>query len=435
MKEYSFQKKNITVIFTKPNNLRLSMFIDRIQLFKNKNFSFLALSNFITVTGGGLCYVALTWYVLTLNNHISSVIINSLCFWLPSTLFGPFVGNWIDRLPRKKIYGLAIFSRALTFIIFATILHYSPHVFWCYTINGINGLLFTVLSPAGFALVTEVVKKNELTQANATMDMIFEVGNIGGMALAGIFMQYLSIVAVFYIVGLFVLMGSVMIFGMHITQENQLHEAKPVRIIQDSKEAFNYLRAHPLISLLYLVNLCVFLQLCTSPIVLAPYIRFTLHQGAHIFSLTEICLSVGIVFGSLFIPYIKDRLGWYPTIIMSTIISGSGLFSLYLIHNTMFTLCIYGINGFFFTYWVLILSRIQSLTTAHFQGRLQSFFMSFSATCVIIFYLILAGNSHYIGVNDCYLILSILSVIALIALFFLKLNKLSLDDHNNILMK
>ena len=139
MKEYSFQKKNITVIFTKPNNLRLSMFIDRIQLFKNKNFSFLALSNFITVTGGGLCYVALTWYVLTLNNHISSVIINSLCFWLPSTLFGPFVGNWIDRLPRKKIYGLANFSRALTFIIFATILHYSPHVFWCYTINGING--------------------------------------------------------------------------------------------------------------------------------------------------------------------------------------------------------------------------------------------------------------------------------------------------------
>jgi DHA3 family macrolide efflux protein-like MFS transporter len=404
------------------------MFADRIQLFKNSNFSFLAFSNLITVTGGGLCYIALTWYVLTLNNHISSVIINSLCFWLPSTLLGPFVGNWIDRLPRKKIYSFANLMRAFTFIIFGTVLHYSPHVFWCYAINGLNGVLFTVLSPAGFALVSEVVKKEELTQANATMDMIFEIGNIGGMALAGLFMQYFGMVTVFYIVGFLVLIGSVMIARMDIKKENQLHEAKPVRIFQDSREAFYYLKKHPLIALLYLVNLCVFLQIMTSPIVLAPYVRFTLNQGAHIFSLTEICLGIGIIFGSLFIPFLKDKLGWYQTNAISVIISGLGLFSLYVVHHTIFTLCVYGINGFFFTYWVLILSRIQALTTAHFQGRLQSFFMSFSATCVIIFYLALAKGSRYISVNDCYLILSSFSVIALIALIFLKIKKLPLDD-------
>jgi hypothetical protein len=55
--------------------------------------------------------------------------------------------------------------------------------------------------------------------------------------------------------------------------------------------------------------------------------------------------------------------------------------------------------------------------------------MSFSATFVIIFYLALAKGSRYIGVNDCYLILSILSVIALMALVFLKLKKLPLDDY------
>jgi MFS family permease len=378
--------------------------------------------------GGGLCYIAITWYVLTLNNHISSVIINSLCFWLPSTLFGPFAGNWIDRLSRKNIYFTASMIRGLSFLSFATFLHYSPHILWCYGMSAFNGLLFTILSPAGFSLTTEIVQKKMLNEANATMDMIFEVGNIGGMGLAGILVQYLGIVDLFYIVGCIILAGSLMILGMHIREEHQLHEAKPIRIFQDFKQAVVYLKQHTLICLLYIINICVFLQIMTSPIVLAPYVKFVLKQGAHVFSLIEICLSVGIVIGSMIMPWLKDKIGWFEVITMGILITGSSLLSLYFVHNTTYTIIIYAINGICFTYWVPILSRIQALTAPHFQGRLQSFYMSFSATCIIIFYLILERGSHHIAVQDCYIVLSSFSIIALISLLLLKLKKLPLND-------
>jgi|GEM_PF-2723198 len=399
----------------------------RIQLFKNTNFRYLALSNIITVTGGGLCYIAITWYVLTLNNHISSVIINSLCFWLPSTLFGPFIGNWIDRLPRKAIYFAACLIRGCSFIFFATLLHYSPHVYWCYSMSAFNGLLFTIISPSGFALVTEIVKKKNLTNANATMNMIFEIGNIGGMGIAGILIQYLGIVDLFYIVGTIIILGSLLIMGIHIHADYQLHESKSVKVIQDFKEAILYLKNEPIISLLYLINICVFLQVMTSPIVLAPYIKFVLNHGAHIFSLTEICLSIGIVVGSLLMPWLKDHYGWYQTLATGMIVTGFGLVSLYFIHNTFFTFFIYGINGFWFTYWVPLTATIQGMTKPSFQGRLQSFYLSLSALFVIIFYLILERSSHHIAVIDCYLILASFSIVALVLLILLKIKQAAIE--------
>lgn len=403
------------------------MFRARLELLKNRNFSYLALSNLITVLGGGLCYIAITWYVLSLNNHISSVIINSLCFWLPSTLFGPLAGNWVDRLPRKLIYFSASFIRSLSFISFATLLHYSPHVYWCYSMSALNGLLFTIINPAGFSLIREIVKKKDLTIANATIDMIFEIGNIGGMGIAGILLQYFGIVDLFYLVGIIIFLGTLIIFGIQISKENQLHDAKSIRIIKDFREAIHYLQNEPVICLLYIINICVFLQIMTSPIVLAPYVKFVLLQGSHIFSLTEICISLGIVLGGLFMPSVTERLGWYQTISTGIIITGLSLLSLYFIHNTSYTCIIYFINGFCFTYWVPLTASIQSMTKPHFQGRLQSFYMSFSATCVIIFYLILERSSQHLEVADCYFVLSSFSIIAIVTLGILKYRKCPIE--------
>ena len=117
-------------------------------------------------------------------------------------------------------------------------------------------------------------------------------------------------------------------------------------------------------------------------------------------------LSAGIVLGNLFLPLLEKKIGWTNIILICICILGVDLFSLYCIHNTIYTLIIYGINGVCFTYWVFIVSKIQSLTTAHFQGRLQSLFTSVSANYVIIFYVILERSSHSITTVDCYLILS-----------------------------
>ena len=139
--------------------------------------------------------------------------------WLPATLFGPFVGNWIDGLPRKYVFFAASFTRAISFLIFATILAFSPHIYWCYTMSAINGFLYTIISPSSFAMVKEIVSRNQLTAANSTMDMVFEIGNIGGMGIAGILLQFLGITDLFYVVGAFIFIGTFFILAIKIKKE------------------------------------------------------------------------------------------------------------------------------------------------------------------------------------------------------------------------
>jgi MFS family permease len=400
------------------------MLQERIALLKNRNFSLLLIGNMISVTGGGLCYIALTWYVLSFHNHISSVIINSLCFWLPSTILGPFAGIWIDRLPRKLVYLFCNLVRAISFLTFTIILWHSPNIYWCYGLNALNGALFALLGPSGFALVNEIVKKEDLVLANATMNIVFEVGNIVGMGLAGILLQWLGIISLFSIVGGFVFFGAIIIFFIRIPKERQFHQNSTAHVFKDMTDAWHYLCLRPELLLVYIINLFVLTQLMTSPVVLAPFVKLILHGSAHTFSIIEVFLSIGLIVGSLFMPKLQDKIGWLKTVLLGVSITGIGLAALHFVHSIPLTMGIYAINGVWLAVWALVAARAQTLTTPSFQGRLQSFFMSASGTFLILFYLVLDRSTTSIPVADYYLILASFSLVSCLCLWLIHRHRL-----------
>ena len=92
-------------------------------------------------------------------------------------------------------------------------------------------------SPSGFALVNEIVKKQDLVNANATMNIVFEVGNIVGMGFAGILLQWLGIISLFSIAGGFILFGSIII-GLLRPRECQFHQQSDAHVFKDMADAF-----------------------------------------------------------------------------------------------------------------------------------------------------------------------------------------------------
>ena len=72
--------------------------------------------------------------------------------------------------------------------------------------------------------------------------------------------------------------------------------------------------------------------------------------------------------------------------------------------------------GFSGAVWPLIITRAQSLTAHHFQGRVQSTFNSLSGACMLIFYFSIGSVSKFFGVEHLYLVEVLITTIAILFL-------------------
>ena len=78
----------------------------------------------------------------------------------------------------------------MALLIFGGVLYYTHSLNGLYVLGAVLGLLFSIYLPAAGRLVREMVPDEMLLYANATIDMMYEVGNIAGMGSAGILIAY-----------------------------------------------------------------------------------------------------------------------------------------------------------------------------------------------------------------------------------------------------
>jgi len=163
------------------------------HLLLSRNFGLVWWGQLISQVGDGVSKLALLWFVYSVTGSPIKTTVIGMLQTIPPIIFGPLIGVYLDRLPKKPVLIITDLLRAL--LIGLIPCWVSPTDFTVerlYILVFLHALATAVFGPALTASVPHLVRPSNFTAANAWLQTTTSFGVILGPALSGIGIAALS---------------------------------------------------------------------------------------------------------------------------------------------------------------------------------------------------------------------------------------------------
>jgi MFS family permease len=163
------------------------------QLLLTRDFGFVWWGQMISQIGDGVSKLALLWFVYSITGSPLKTTVIGLLQTVPPILFGPLIGVYLDRLPKKPIMIVTDVLRALLIgLIPCSVSVEAFSVELIYVLVFLHAIASAVFGPALTASVPFLVPRPQFTAANALLQSTTSLGIVVGPALSGIGIAVLS---------------------------------------------------------------------------------------------------------------------------------------------------------------------------------------------------------------------------------------------------
>jgi MFS transporter, DHA3 family, macrolide efflux protein len=159
----------------------------RRPLLFTRDFGLIWLSQLVSQVGDGISNLALLWFVYSITGSPVKTTIIGLLHTIPPIVLGPFIGVYVDRLPKKFfLIGSNVFRAVLMGIIPCAISTDTFTVNLLYILVLLDAMAMAMFSPALTSSVPLIVPRAQFTAANALIQSTTSLGIIFGPAVSGI---------------------------------------------------------------------------------------------------------------------------------------------------------------------------------------------------------------------------------------------------------
>jgi len=169
-------------------------------LMRTRDFGLLWWGQLTSQIGEGLNKVALLWFVYTLTGSALKMTIVGLLQTIPPLLFGPVIGVFLDRLPKKTVMvWVDLIRSAMTFLIPALFALDLLSLEGLYVLIFLTSIVSTIFGPALVSAVPRLVHPSELVTANALIQGTNNIGLLLGPAISGVLIAMMGAENVLYV--------------------------------------------------------------------------------------------------------------------------------------------------------------------------------------------------------------------------------------------
>ena len=160
----------------------------------NPNYRRYAAGGVVSNVGTWMQRVAQDWLVLQLTGYSGAAIgITTGLQFLPFLLFSPFAGLVADRIPKRRLLQMTNLGMALPALILGLLAVTGTAQIWhVYVLAFVLGTAAAFDAPARQSFVSEIVDKDDLTNAVGLNSASFNAARIVGPALAGVLIAALG---------------------------------------------------------------------------------------------------------------------------------------------------------------------------------------------------------------------------------------------------
>ena len=159
----------------------------RRRLLLTRDFGLIWLSQLVSQVGDGISNLALLWFVYSITGSPVKTTIIGLLHTIPPIVLGPFIGVYVDRLPKKFfLIGANVFRAVLIGIIPCAVSTDTFTVNLLYILVLCDAVAMATFSPALTSSVPLIVPRAQFTAANALIQSTTSLGIIFGPAVSGL---------------------------------------------------------------------------------------------------------------------------------------------------------------------------------------------------------------------------------------------------------
>src|ERR1700693_5263627 len=203
-------------------------------LFRVPGFPFFFFAMLVSLFGTGMNFAGVTWYVLGVTHSTVKVSLVVILVTLPGLVVPPFGGVLIDRVDRRFL-AITVDATRAVLVLGTAALAYAGHLsLWeLYSMVLLLGVGFAIYWSTANALVQELVPREKLIAANATVLIAVQGGMAAAGALVGFIYEHSGLAGILGIDGTTYLISAICLLllrrGYHAP-----HEAHNTRLLSAS---------------------------------------------------------------------------------------------------------------------------------------------------------------------------------------------------------
>ena len=295
------------------------------KLYWKQNAGAFLISQLFSVLGSSLVQYSITWYITLQTKSGIYMTISLLCTIIPTLILSPFSGVWADRYNKRNLIILADLSIAAVTLIAAVLFAIDQgSVIVLFIALFLRSLGQAIHNPAINSFIPELVPDEHLTKLNGINGTIQNFIQIIGPIIAALLISFCDLQYIFFI-DIFTAIISTCIILLFIKTERKTLSNVPVKntYFEDIKTGLHYIKNTKFLSVLLLYfSAQVFLL---SPVYyLTPlFITRTFSDSIWSLSLLEICLTGGMMLGSVFISIKGDFSNKFKALLLSGLFSAA----------------------------------------------------------------------------------------------------------------
>ena len=197
------------------------------RLLKIPDLRWLWIGQAVSQIGEGLNKVALLYLVYNLTSSTLMMTVIGILETLPPLIFGPLLGVYIDRFPKKWVMmGVDTLRAGLALIIPVLYGANALTLLEVYIVVFAMAVIGTVFGPALAATVPLVVQHTQLTPANALVGSTAMLAMLIGPALSGLGIATIGMQVVLYVSSVTFLLSVLSLSRLHLTKAQALRHSK-----------------------------------------------------------------------------------------------------------------------------------------------------------------------------------------------------------------
>ena len=349
------------------------------RLIQTREFGLLWWGQTTSQIGEGLNKVALLWFVYELTGSAMKMTMVGLLQTIPPLVFGPLIGVYLDRLPKKAVMIWVDLLRALLTLLIPTL-----YAIDRLSIEGLYGLIFltsvvsTVFGPALVSAVPLLVRPSELLSANALIQGTNNIGMLLGPAISGVMIALIDAENVLFVNSATFLLSALCLMPIRFGIPHGAARDASSSVWEELKVGFRFVFGQqPMVLTLVIISSLYNLGVSAFVFILPVYAKEFLQVGPVQLGWLWSALGVGMLAASTWLAWKKqsDLQGRLRIVVSGMTIGGLAVCSLSLLETPLIAAGIVIIvGGSTAVLNPIVWALLQEVTPDHLIGRVLTTF-------------------------------------------------------------
>ena len=276
-------------------------------VFKRRDFVLMWMAQLVSTAGSALTDLAAGIYVYDQTGSAFLVGVTLMATAVPSLIVGLIAGVFVDRWDRRRVMMASNLAQAVVVATIPFLL--GVNITLLFVAILVNAGVKQFFDPAYEALIPEIASDEELTAANAFLQIASFGSTAIGFAGAGL-LASIDIRLAFWIDSLTFVFSAACIYFMktRVKMEAPDEDASVSLVVNNLKTGVRTIRDTPMLRSLFLLGAPVFFAFGLWNVLLLPMAITVLGGSEFEYGIQEGLTSIGFVLGSLFMAKYADRL-------------------------------------------------------------------------------------------------------------------------------